>query len=287
MALPPEWESRHVQRGYFDDQGNPMAGWVEFLAMVPVENMDETVVFQPRPKRVELVEGMLDIDVQPADPDMATQEYTHQVKEHLEYVSVAGQTTPKPIDRTYNVHIPAGEGTFQLGAVDPVPPSSGIVVVGGTEGKSAYQVAKDNGFVGTEAEWLASLEGPEGPVSTVPGPPGPGAFDVWLESHPGGTEEEFLASLQGPPGDVSGLAAVATTGKATDLVDWAEPMLGTERQTEGILPAKVMVACDYNAATDTFDPAPDSRLRRVFFAPADHDPGTLAQERDVWLREVL
>ena len=51
MALPPEWEPRHVQRGYFDDQGNPMAGWVEFLAMVPVESMDETVVFQPRPER--------------------------------------------------------------------------------------------------------------------------------------------------------------------------------------------------------------------------------------------
>jgi hypothetical protein len=29
----------------------------------------------------------------------------------------------------------------------------------GQAGKSAYQVAVDNGFVGTEAEWLASLQG--------------------------------------------------------------------------------------------------------------------------------
>ena len=33
----------------------------------------------------------------------------------------------------------------------------------GPEGKSAYRVAVDNGFVGTEEEWLESLVGPEGP----------------------------------------------------------------------------------------------------------------------------
>jgi hypothetical protein len=29
----------------------------------------------------------------------------------------------------------------------------------GTPGKSAYDIAVDNGFVGTEAEWLASISG--------------------------------------------------------------------------------------------------------------------------------
>lgn len=32
----------------------------------------------------------------------------------------------------------------------------------GNPGKSAYQVAVDNGFVGTEEEWLASLKGAKG-----------------------------------------------------------------------------------------------------------------------------
>lgn len=32
----------------------------------------------------------------------------------------------------------------------------------GDDGKSAYQIALDNGFVGTEAEWLASLKGESG-----------------------------------------------------------------------------------------------------------------------------
>lgn len=32
----------------------------------------------------------------------------------------------------------------------------------GDDGRSAYEVAVDNGFVGTEEEWLASLVGPKG-----------------------------------------------------------------------------------------------------------------------------
>lgn len=32
----------------------------------------------------------------------------------------------------------------------------------GEDGRSAYQVALDNGFVGTEEEWLASLKGESG-----------------------------------------------------------------------------------------------------------------------------
>lgn len=32
----------------------------------------------------------------------------------------------------------------------------------GTSGKSAYEIAVDNGFVGTETEWLESLKGEQG-----------------------------------------------------------------------------------------------------------------------------
>lgn len=39
----------------------------------------------------------------------------------------------------------------------------------GIPGKSAYLTAIDNGFVGSEEQWLASLVGPQGPV----GPTGP------------------------------------------------------------------------------------------------------------------
>lgn len=33
-----------------------------------------------------------------------------------------------------------------------------------TTGRDAYQLAVADGFVGTRAEWLASLQGPQGPV---------------------------------------------------------------------------------------------------------------------------
>lgn len=36
----------------------------------------------------------------------------------------------------------------------------------GTDGESAYEIAVDNGFVGTEAQWLASLKGPKGDPGT-------------------------------------------------------------------------------------------------------------------------
>ena len=39
----------------------------------------------------------------------------------------------------------------------------------GIDGKSAYQLAVNNGFVGTEAEWITSLKGETGPI----GPAGP------------------------------------------------------------------------------------------------------------------
>lgn len=53
---------------------------------------------------------------------------------------------------------------------------------GGADGKSAYQVAVDNGFSGTETEWLASLkgaegaQGPQGPAGDT-GPRGPAGAD--------------------------------------------------------------------------------------------------------------
>lgn len=57
------------------------------------------------------------------------------------------------------------------------PPSQ----VSGLPGKTAYKVAVENGFVGSEAEWLASLVGAPGD----PGPAGPneiGGFPIVLDN---------------------------------------------------------------------------------------------------------
>lgn len=59
-------------------------------------------------------------------------------------------------------------GTFTILMSDGTTWTSGNLTgpqgIPGTNGKSAYQVAVDNGFVGTEQQWLDSLIGPSSPV---------------------------------------------------------------------------------------------------------------------------
>ena len=80
--------------------------------------------------------------------------------------------------------------------------------VPGPEGPSAYDVAVAAGFIGDEAAWLASLHGAD---STVPGPAGPSAYDVAVAEGFVGDEAAWLASLDGEDGD----AATVTVGTVT------------------------------------------------------------------------
>ena len=87
----------------------------------------------------------------------------------------------------------------------------------GKDGKSAYEIAIEHGFVGTEAEWLESLKGVDGKngVDGLPGKDGksgadglPGrdgingtdgksAYIIAVEHGFTGTENEWLQSLKG------------------------------------------------------------------------------------------
>lgn len=65
----------------------------------------------------------------------------------------------------------------------------GIQGVPGEDGKSAYQVAVDAGYAGSETEWLASLVGPQGPKGDTgdigpqgpEGPEGPAGSDATVD----------------------------------------------------------------------------------------------------------
>lgn len=73
----------------------------------------------------------------------------------------------------------------------------------GDPGDSAYQVAVNNGFVGTEEEWLESLVGPAGPdgADGADGTDGLSAYEIAVADGFIGTEEEWLESLKGEKGD--------------------------------------------------------------------------------------
>jgi len=67
-------------------------------------------------------------------------------------------------------------------------------------GKSAYQIAVENGFVGDEADWLLSLEGTDGTpgadgINGTDGDAGKSAYDIAVENGFFGTEQQWLQSL--------------------------------------------------------------------------------------------
>lgn len=81
----------------------------------------------------------------------------------------------------------------------------------GTNGKSAFEIAVEKGFEGTEEEWLASLKGRDGidgkdgqngadGQNGKDGIDGKSAYEIWLELGNEGTEEDFIASLKGEQG---------------------------------------------------------------------------------------
>lgn len=67
----------------------------------------------------------------------------------------------------------------------------------GNDGKSAYELAIEEGFVGTLNDWLNSLKGEKG----IDGINGLSAFDIAIENGFHGTEQEWLESLKGEQGE--------------------------------------------------------------------------------------
>lgn len=93
----------------------------------------------------------------------------------------------------------------------------------GDTGDSAYEEALNNGFVGTESEWLASLVGPKGDVGdtgpqglqgdTGPiGETGDSAYEEAVANGFIGTESEWLESLIGPKGETGAIGPEGPQG---------------------------------------------------------------------------
>lgn len=99
------------------------------------------------------------------------------------------------------------QGTVQdfLDSLKGEDGDDGLPGVNGSHGLSAYEIAQEAGFTGTEAEWLASLVGTPGQDGIdgdqgVPGINGRSAYELAVESGFEGNLEDWLASLVGPKG---------------------------------------------------------------------------------------
>ena len=114
--------------------------------------------------------------------------------------TVPGPTGPAgPAGADSTVPGPAGPAG-PAGADSTVPGPAGPAGVDGADGLSAYEVAVANGFKGTEAEWLASLQGADG-ADGAAGADGDSAYEVAVANGFVGTEAEWLATLKGVKGD--------------------------------------------------------------------------------------
>lgn len=85
-------------------------------------------------------------------------------------------------------------------------------------GLSAYQIAKADGYTGTETEWLASLKGDKGDKGDT-GAAGLSAYQIAQNNGYTGTETEWLASLKGDAADLATKADKATTAAGYGITD--------------------------------------------------------------------
>lgn len=102
-----------------------------------------------------------------------------------------------------------------------------IAFITGKDGKSAYEIAKAAGFVGTEAQWLVSLKGATGDKGTdgkdgvigKDGADGKSAYEVAVAQGFQGTAQQWLASLVGPKGDDGKDGTIGKDGEKGDKGD--------------------------------------------------------------------
>lgn len=117
-------------------------------------------------------------------------------------VEVLNNNIEAQIETPIEIQLSIGSATYRgpKGDTGPAGPAGPT----GAPGKSAYEVAVDNGFEGSQQEWLATIQGVEGPQ----GPQG--------ETGPQGPQGEIgpqgATGPQGPQGETGPQGATGATG---------------------------------------------------------------------------
>lgn len=159
--------------------------------------------------------------------------YWHQAETTL-YLLIDGQWTAIAGSRTHGA---AGRSAYEIaqdqgyaGSID-----EWLAGLGGTngrdgrDGKSAYELARDDGFGGTVTDWLGSLKGAKGD----PGLNGSSVYELAKSDGFAGSLTQWLATLKGAKGDKgeSGEQGPSgTSGKSAFELAVAGGYSGTESQ---------------------------------------------------------
>ena len=104
-------------------------------------------------------------------------------------------------------------------------------------GKSAYEIAVENGYKGTEEEWLESLKGDKGD-SGIKGQTGKSAYEIAVENGFVGTEKDWLDSLKGINGSNGTNGLNGSNGKSAYEIAVDNGFTGTETEWLESLKAK-------------------------------------------------
>ena len=141
----------------------------------------------------------------------------------------------------------------------------------GAPGDSAYDVAVNNGFAGSEADWLLSLEGPQGP-------PGGGA-----------SLDDFFVQIGSPPTSGGYLEYTKTNNKGVFTFYPADVSSGVQEETDPIFQASVAASItqedinNWNAAAATSSSGYFEEIDRIFSV----SPASEVTNREVQLLKSL
>lgn len=190
--------------------------------------------------------------------------------------------------------VPGGSGSLDITdvlSVDicgvdyvPVPGPPGSPGATGAEGDSAYQVAVEDGFVGTEAQWLASLVGPQGEPGLS------GGLDTGIA-----TGGDISVNISNPLAvDVSPL-----TGQIVDYL--ADPITITPVENPSVFTVELdtvaqdrtitwlLMDADLNVYQQEARPSPEDRRNFIILGLVAQDEGSifLAQSLPVSARQPV
>ncbi|RWX03893.1 beta strand repeat-containing protein, partial [Flavobacterium cerinum] len=164
------------------------------------ENSNDTVI-----NLIDLVKGAETLTTL-VDNGNGTVTYTNEAGQ-ASVINLSGGPAGVGIVSTVN----NGNGTFTItysnGTTFTTSNFTGPAGAAGTNGVSAYQTWLNNGNTGTEAQFLTSLVGSQGPqgvpgtsVNGTNGIDGKSAYQLWLDAGNTGTVVQYLASLKGADG---------------------------------------------------------------------------------------